>query len=44
VDPHNVLLRWTSSDTGKTDVMELRPHELIRRWFIVNDLSDTLFL
>lgn len=30
----NVLLRWTSSATGKTDVMALHPHEFIRRWLI----------
>ena len=30
----NVLLRWTSSDTGKTDVMPLHPHEFIRRWLL----------
>ena len=30
----NVLLRWTSSDTGKTAVMRLHPHEFIRRWLL----------
>ncbi len=30
----NVLLRWTSSTTGKTDVMALHPHEFIRRWLL----------
>jgi Putative transposase/Transposase zinc-binding domain len=30
----NVLLYWTSSSTGKTAVMALHPHELIRRWLL----------
>jgi hypothetical protein len=30
----NVLLRWTSTDTGKTGVMRLHPHEFIRRWLL----------
>jgi hypothetical protein len=30
----NVLLRWTSSSTGKTAVMSLHPHEFIRRWLL----------
>lgn len=30
----NVLLRWTSSATGKTAVMALHPHEFIRRWLL----------
>lgn len=30
----NVLLRWTSSSTGKTAVMALHPHEFIRRWLL----------
>jgi hypothetical protein len=30
----NVLLRWTSSSTGKTAVMPLHPHEFIRRWLL----------
>jgi Putative transposase len=29
-----VLLYWTSSDTGKTAVMALHPHEFIRRWLL----------
>jgi len=29
-----VLLRWTSSDTGRTAVMRLHPHEFIRRWLL----------
>ena len=34
-DKHgNVLLRWTSSATGKTHVMALHPHEFIRRWLL----------
>jgi len=28
----NVLLAWTSSDTGKRGVLHLHPHEFIRRW------------
>ena len=30
----NVRLRWTSSDTGRTAVMSLHPHEFIRRWLM----------
>jgi hypothetical protein len=30
----NILLRWTSSDTGRTAVMRLHPHEFIRRWLL----------
>ena len=34
-DKHgNVLLKWTSSSTGKTAVMALHPHEFIRRWLL----------
>jgi len=34
-DAHgNVLLRWTDSNTGKTGVMALHPHEFIRRWLL----------
>lgn len=29
-----VLLRWTSSATGKTAVLRLHPHEFIRRWLL----------
>jgi hypothetical protein len=29
-----IRLHWTSSDTGKTAVMALHPHEFIRRWLI----------
>ena len=29
-----VLLRWTSSSTGKTAVMRLHPHEFMRRWLL----------
>lgn len=29
-----VLLKWTSSSTGKTEVMPLHPHEFIRRWLL----------
>ncbi|MFK7852305.1 MAG: transposase [Akkermansiaceae bacterium] len=29
-----VKLYWTSSSTGKTAIMALHPHELIRRWLI----------
>jgi hypothetical protein len=29
-----VLLRWTSSSTGKTAVMHLHVHEFIRRWLL----------
>ena len=29
-----VRLHWTSSQTGKSAVMTLHPHELIRRWLI----------
>ncbi len=30
----NILLRWTSSSTGRSAVMRLRPHEFIRRWLL----------
>ena len=30
----NVLLRWTDSNSGKTAVMALHPHEFIRRWLL----------
>jgi hypothetical protein len=30
----NVLLRWTSSSTGRTAVMALHPHEFLRRWLL----------
>lgn len=30
----NVLVRWTSSSTGRTAVMALHPHEFIRRWLL----------
>lgn len=30
----NVLLAWTSSQTGKRGVLHLHPHEFIRRWLI----------
>lgn len=34
-DPQgNVRVRWTSSDTGRTAVMTLTPHEFIRRWLL----------
>lgn len=34
-DAHgNLLLRWTSSATGKTGVLRLHPHEFIRRWLL----------
>ncbi len=34
-DQHgNVRLNWTSSDTGRTSVMTLTPHEFIRRWLL----------
>lgn len=28
----SVMLRWTASDTGKSDTLPLHPHEFIRRW------------
>jgi hypothetical protein len=34
-DQHgNVRVSWTSSDTGRTAVMTLTPHEFIRRWLL----------
>lgn len=30
----NILLRWTSSSSGKTAIMALHPHEFIRRWLL----------
>jgi hypothetical protein len=33
-DAGRVLLRWTDSDTGKTGVLKLSPHEFIRRWLL----------
>lgn len=29
-----ILLRWTCSNTGKTDILRLSPHEFIRRWLL----------
>lgn len=29
-----ILLRWTSSATGRSAVMRLHPHEFIRRWLL----------
>ena len=29
-----IRLRWTSSDTGRSAVMTLSPHEFIRRWLL----------
>jgi hypothetical protein len=32
-DPNgNVLLKWTDSNTKKTSVLKLHPHEFLRRW------------
>ncbi|MEM9267926.1 MAG: transposase [Pseudomonadota bacterium] len=30
----HILLRWTSSDTRRSAVMRLHPHEFIRRWLL----------
>lgn len=30
----NVLLSWTSSQTGRRGILTLHPHELIRRWLL----------
>lgn len=30
----NIRLYWTSSDTGKSAVLTLKPHEFIRRWLL----------
>ena len=33
-DSGRILLRWTASDTGRSCILRLSPHEFIRRWLL----------